>query len=734
MFRSWLDRLTCLVGTPRRCGARRGRPSPRRRCPLQLELLEDRCLLSATPAASVLQAFGQLPLSFEANQGQAAAKVDFLSRGSGYSLFLSPGEAVLGLQKQAAGSAQPAANAGTSVIRMDVMGANRAAHGVALDPQPGTSNYFLGNDPSQWHTNIPNYGQVEYKDVYAGIDLLYHGNQQQLEYDFQVAPGADASAIRLAFHGVRGVTIDAQGNLVLHTAGGDVIENAPVLYQDIGGVRHAVSGHYVLEGHDQVGFVVGPYDHSQALTIDPVLSYSSYLGTSDNIGFVDGHRGGLARDAAGNIYIEGTGSLANLTAQHVYQYPANGTQDVFVAELNPTATALLYVAYLGGNGLHDFGGGIAVDASGAAYVTGTTTSTNFPTKNAFQSSLAGGSDAFVTKLNPGGSSLAYSTYLGGSGNEGNQGQISVAVDANGDAYVTGNTTSTNFPTKNPFQATLAGGTDVFVSELNPSGSGLVYSTYLGGSGNDQVEGIAINGSGNAYLVGNTTSTNSPTANPIQAALAGRTNAFVTELNAAGSGLVYSTYLGGSSNDFANAIALDAAGNAYVAGSASSKNFPTTSNAFQVTNNAHLYDGFVAKLNPAGMALLYSTFLGGSQDNHVDGIAVDPAGNAYLTGATASTDFPLQNPVQATYGGGSGGFSPWGDAFVTELNAAGSGLVYSTYLGGSKDDAGSAIVLDSAGNAYVAGNTFSSNFPTVNPLQPALSGTESVFLSRINAAP
>jgi hypothetical protein len=733
MFRSWFDRLKPLFGGERRGHGRKARPRQRRRCTLQLEVLEDRCLLSTTAAGSALQAFGQLPLSFEANQGQTAAKVDFLSRGNGYSLFLSAGEAVLGLQKQSAVSDQPSANAGTSVLRMDVVGANRAVHGVALDPLPGTSNYFLGNDPSKWHTNIPNYGQVEYKDIYEGIDLLYHGNQQQLEYDFQVAPGADASAIRLAFHGVRAVTIDAQGNLVLHTPGGDVVEQAPVLYQEIDGVRHAVSGHYVLEGHDRVGFAVGPYDHSHSLTIDPVLSYSSYLGTADNIGFVGGHRGGIARDAAGNIYIEGTGSLGNLTAQHVYQYPANGTQHVFVAELNPTGTALLYIAYLGGSG-RDFGGGIAVDANGAAYVTGTTNSTDFPTKNALQSSLAGGSDAFVTKLNPGGSSLAYSTYLGGSGNEGNQGQISVAVDANGDAYVTGNTNSTNFPTKNPMQATLAGGTDVFVSELNPSGSGLVYSTYLGGSGNEQVEGIAVNGSGNAYLVGNTTSKNFPTANPLQASLAGRTNGFVTELNAAGSGFVYSTYLGGSGYDSVDAIALDAAGNTYVAGSTSSKNFPTTSNAFQVTNNAHLYDGFVAKLNASGTSLLYSTFLGGSQDNHVEAIALDPAGNAYLTGATASTDFPLKNPVQATYGGGGSSFTPWGDAFVTELNAAGSGLVYSTYLGGSKDDEGSAIVVDSTGNAYVAGNTFSTNFPTVTPLQGTLNGSEDVFLARINAAP
>jgi len=343
---------------------------------LRLERLEDRTLLSLAGASNdqVLQAYGQIPLSFEVNQGQTAAQVDFLSQGSGYALFLTPTGTVLSLQKPAPAAGGGADVADSVVLSSRFLGANPQPQVVGLDRLAGTSNYFIGSDPSQWHSNIANYGQVEYQNLYPGVDLVFYGNQRQLEYDYVVAPGTDPGVIKLAIDGAESMTIDGHGNLVLHTSGGDVVEDAPVVYQESGGVRQPVSGQFVLEGDGQVGFALGVYDHTQPLVIDPVLSYSTYLG--------------------------GTGN--------------------------------------------DIGQGIAVDTAGNAYVTGYTSSTNFPTTTgAFQTTYGGNADAFVTKLNPRGTALVYSTYLGGT--EGDIGQ-GIALDTAGNAYLTGGTGSSNFPT------------------------------------------------------------------------------------------------------------------------------------------------------------------------------------------------------------------------------------------------------------------------------------------------
>jgi hypothetical protein len=693
-----------------------------RLCPSPLPLAPPLTPADGATQARVSQVYGQLPLSFEANQGQTAAAVNFLSRGSGYRLYLTPDEAVLALQQNgtAPGINAPGAPAG-AVLRLELVGGNAQAPAIGLDAQAGTSNYFIGNDPSQWHTGITNYGRVEYQNVYAGVNLVYYGNQQQLEYDFVVAAGANPGAIGLACQGVQSMSLDGQGNLVLHTAGGEVVEQAPVLYQDIGGVRQLVAGSYVLQGDGQVGFAVGAYDRSQALVIDPVLSYSTYLGGSSQ------EQGrAIAVDSAGNAYITGYTYSADFPIAGALQ-PAKGSTsgadiDAFVAKLNAAGTALLYSTYLGGSSL-DGGQGIAVDAAGEAYVTGYTDSNNFPTKNALQPANAGGfnnEDAFVAKLNATGTALIYSTYLGGSSNDEAN---AITVDTAGNAYVTGDTASTNFPTKNPLQAANVGGNyDAFVTELNGTGSALVYSTYIGGSSNDRAYGIAVDGAGNAYVTGSTTSTNFPTKNALQPAYGGGYDAFVTKLNATGTALIYSTYLGGSSNDEASGIAVDATGNAYVTGYTSSYNFPTK-NPLQPTNSRYYTDAFVAKLNAAGTALVYSTYLGGSNSDYGQGIAVDSLGNAYVTGYTRSTDFPTKNPLQANGGG-------W-DAFVAKLNATGSALIYSTYLGGSGNDEAFGVAVDGTGNAYVTGYTTSTDFPTQNPLQPANAGSMDVFVTKIS---
>ncbi len=381
-----------------------GRSTRGRRFRLVVETLEDRTAPSATNPATeqLLQSYGQIPLSFEANQGQTDAQVNFLLRGSGYALFLTPNEAVLSLQQQAAASgdavAEVAKTSGVvpevsatsattppSVLHMQLVGANAQPQVVGLDQQPGVSNYFIGNDPSQWYTGVANYDKVEYQDVYPGINLVYYGNQRQLEYDWVVAPGADPSVITLGFQGADSMALDAAGNLVLHTAGGDVIEHAPIVYQESGGIRQNVSGQFVLEGNGQVRFVVGAYDSSKPLIIDPVLSYSTYLGgsTQDRGGF------GIAVDISGNAYVTGDTCSTDFPTADPLQPINHGGEDAFVAKLNASGTALVYSTYLGGSD-QDLGYGIAVDVSGNAYVTGLTHSTDFPTANPLQLTNHGG--------------------------------------------------------------------------------------------------------------------------------------------------------------------------------------------------------------------------------------------------------------------------------------------------------------------------------------------------------
>ena len=643
------------------------------------------------PSPRVMDSYGKLPLSFEANRGQTARQVKFLARGPGYTLFLTPDAAVLSLHGQKA----------NAVLRMKLAGANARAGVTGADALPGKSNYFIGSDPNQWRTDVPTYAAVKYAAVYPGIDMLYHGNQRLLEYDFLVAPGADPQAIGIRFQGARKLSVNREGALVIGLGGSEVIEPAPVVYQEIGGQRQTVAGRYVLRGKGRVGFIVAEYDRSQPLVIDPTLVYSTYLG-SVNPGNGGNQGTSIAVDASGNAYVTGsTCSLDFPITLGAFQTTCGGGGDAFVSKLNAPGSALVYSTYLGGSGL-DLGYGIAVDASGSAYVTGQTGSSDFPTTpGAFQTTYRGCSgcwNAFVSKLNASGSALSYSTYLGGSTWDRAWG---IAVDASGNAYVTGMAGSFDFPTTpGAFQTTLRGAANVFVSKLNAAGSALVYSTYVGGSGNDQAAGIALDASGNAYVAGFATSSDFPTTpGAFQATLhtVCCSNAFVTKLNPLGSALAYSTYLGGSADDYAYGIAVDTSGNAYTTGFTSSTDFPTTPGAFQTTRV--IYDAFVSKLNPNGSALVYSTYFYGGP-----AIAADASGNAYVTGWTGC-DFPTTpDAFQTTCGGGD-------DAFVSELNSAGSALLYSTFLGGSNVDAGWGIAVDASGNVYVTGGTESSNFPT-----------------------
>ena len=684
----------------------------------------------------VNETYGRLPLTFEANHGQTDARVKFLFRGMGYTLFLTSTEAVLALRTSGdhsaeAGIEQPSGNATevraehTLAIRMQLVDANPNPELVGLDELPGKSNYFIGKDLKEWRANIPHYGKVLYHDVYPGVDLVCYGVQNQLEYDLIVAPGASPSAINLAFTGVDALNVDEQGNLLLRTAVGTVVQKRPLVYQEIADRRRFLAGGYVLRDHKTVGFSVSAYDRTKPLIIDPVLNYSTYLGI-DGSGSVSA----IATDSSGNIYIVGsTDSLSFPTTAGSFQTVfGGGSYDAFVTKLDPTVSglgSLVYSTYLGGSG-HDVGSGIALDASGNVYLAGTTISSNFPTTaGAFQPT--GVSDAFVAKLNAAGSVLLYSTYLGGSGSD--QGN-DIAIDGAGTAYVTGRTTSLDFPTTvGSFQPTFGGGTeDAFLTRLNPAGLGaadLLYSTYLGGSAQrDEGAGIAVDGSGNAYVIGVTGSSDFPrTTGALQTGFAGGGNdVFVTKLNPAGMGaadLVYSTYLGSNGYDEGFDIAVDPDGNAYVTGLTFSQNFPTTANAFRTALSGNT-DAFVSKINPTGSALLYSTYLGGSGDDFGFGIAVDAGRNAYTTGSTTSINFPTANAFQESCTLNYFGICET-NAFVTKLNPTGTSLIYSSYLGGTGTDQSNDIAVDSIGNVYVAGWTQSVDFPTVNAFRPSFGG-------------
>ncbi len=654
----------------------------------------------ATAKARAISTYGKLPLSFEKNQGQTDAAVKFLARGQGYTLYLTAGEAVLATKAH-------------DVMRMKLLGADAAAGATGLEEMAGKSNYFIGNDPTKWRTNVPTFAKVKFSHVYSGIDLVYYGNQRQLEYDFVVAPGADPKRIQFEFEGAK-LRRDGHGDLVLKTSQGELQWHKPAAYQEKDGNRQEIAARYVIKDKNRVGFEIAAYDHTKPLFIDPLV-YSTYLGGSGSqLGY------GIALDNSGSAYVVGwTSSIDFPTANPAQAAPGGGSYDAFVTKFTPAGSALEYSTYLGGSG-SDIGRAIAVDGAGAAYVTGYTLSPNFPAVNAYQPTFGGGTnsgDAFVTKIDPSGSALLYSTYLGGSGDD--QGNA-IAVDGAGSAYVTG-IASSAFPT----QSSLYQCPNAFVTKFDPAGSTLAYSTCLGGKTNvTQGHAIALDKAGNVFVAGLTSATDFPLVNPFQATcnVCNLDKGFISKLNAAGTALVYSSYLGGSKSDEVEGIAVDSAGNAYLTGSTESTDFPTV-NAIMPTAPNGFYMGFVSKVNSAGSALVYSTYLGGASGDIGHSIAVDSSGNAYIVGQTSSVNFPIVNPIK-------GKLKDQYDGFVSEINAAGSAFVYSTFLGGSQSDGAWSVAVDGSGNAYVTGYTGSSDFPTVNAFQPHFNGGPA-FVSKIS---
>ncbi len=500
---------------------------------------------------------------------------------------------------------------------------------------------------------------------------------------------------------------------MIETAWGTVTEKAPVVYQMDGAKTTAISGAYRVADSHSFGFTLGAeYDRSLPVVIDPVLSYSTYLGGSSY-----DYGNGIAVDGLGNAYVTGITFSADFPTVTPFDASWNGNYDVFVTKMNPGGDNLVYSSYFGGSG-SDQGKGIAVDGAGSAYVTGITFSSDFPTASPLDGSLTGNYDAFVMKLSPSGNALVYSTYLGGSSTDDGWG---IAVDGTGSAYVTGQTFSSDFPTVTPFDGSYNGGQDAFVTKFSPVGSSLVYSSYLGGSSSEVGEGIAVDGAGSAYVTGLTSSSDFPTVTPFDGTIEGVYDAFVTKVSPGGNSLVYSSYLGGSGDDGGAGIAVDGTGSAYVTGKTVSPNFPTA-NPFAGSLNGY-YDAFVTKLSPAGNSLVYSSYLGGINGDAGKGIAVDGVGSAYVTGETSSSNFPTATPFDGSWNGNY-------DAFVTKLSAAGNILVYSSYLGGSNEERASGIAVDVVGSAYVTGYTQSSDFPTATPFDGSWNGAQDAFVAKV----
>jgi hypothetical protein len=689
--------------------------------------------------------YGKIPLSFEANRGQTDPGVQFLSRGSGYSLFLTPGEVVLNLERQQVAS--PAKTPGNlpgvatvDTLRMKLAGANLKAAVAGVDPQPGVVSYLIGNDPKKWHTGISTYGKVNYAQIYPGVDLVFYGNQRQLEYDFVVAPGADPSRIAWQIQGAN-AALDADGNLLLNAENGPASFKKPVVYQADGDKKIPIQGSYEVAGN-QVRFRLGNYDHAKPLIIDPVLSYATYLGGTgiDGIGFFIGP------------------GLANLPSQ-----------------------------------------AIAVDAEGSVYVTGYTYSSDFPTQNSYKNTqpakLSGSSwpSAFVTKFSPDGSSLVYSTYLGGNGYDYG---YAIAVDSSGSAFVTGSTASPDFPvTAGAFQTVCSpqpnnfGGPpyspacnsfnepSAFVTKLNPTGTGLVYSTFLGGFGNAGAVAIALDAAGRAYVAGNMQEecdTNylfescfPTTAGAVIPASALSTKAvgFLSVFDPSGAKLLYSTAFGDlistgpnaaeAGDTYAVGVTVDANGYIYLVGHTEAGDLPTTTGVIQPTqgpayNGFRLYAwrGFVAKFYPiassGGTSLVYSTYLGAPALNStsnlgdfIGGVAADSDGSVYVDGLTESPNYPVTTGAYQTTCYGAPGSSACSAAYVTKLNSTGSAIVWATYLGGFSISDALAMVgpmqLDGNGNVYIEGQMSGADytFPLINPVEPYAGGNWETFVAELN---
>src|SRR5277367_389398 len=733
-------------------------PAPKSAAPAPRPVTGSSPAISSESQARAMKTFAALPMMFEANNGQTDSRVKFLSHAPGYTLFLTDKEAVLSLP---AGSTAPASShrhpEGHGFGRLEARGAPKPARVVRLkfvdgstpaivgrDQLPGKTNYLIGNDPKQWHTNVPNYSAVEYRGIYSGVDAVFHGDNQRLEFDFDIAPGVDPRAIALELNGARRIRLNRAGDIVFGMGGPrDVVLGKPRIYQDSPEGRREIAGNYVLSSGNRIAFQLGRYDHGRTLTIDPVVDYSSYLGGGSS---QESYANAIAVDIYGFAYVAGTAGAGTVpfptTPGSSTPGPVPTTANFpFISKLKVDGSGLVYSTYFGG----DYEGfssdqilAIAADSSGSAYFGGISGSyDNTPTTpGAFMPVRPPGPRAtipqvpvpFVAKLASDGFTLVYSTFLDGTAQDASDDVLGIAVDSSGSAYVTGTTTAQDFPTTpGAFQTVFKASIDIgtaFVTKLSADGSSLVYSTYLGGStGEDENStfgngAIAVDASGSAYVTGVTLSSDFPTTAGAHSTTCNSPcdDAFVTKLNPTGTGLVYSTLLGGTGNKYSAGfgIAVDSSGSAFVGGETTFTNFPVTSNVVQSTAGP----GFITKLTADGTGLVYSSYFNG----YVDAVAVGADDSAVIFGL-GNTSLAFQSTSGAFY------LPPCGTGptistcfydFISKLTADGSGLIFSTPFGANAECCSAFGALDLAGNAYIAGSTSSLSFPTtVGSFEPSL---------------
>jgi len=696
----------------------------------------------------------KLSLSFEINRGQIGAPVKFLSRGKGYNIFLTAAETVLALTKSGSDSEQfptrktapkSGRNRGDAILRMALLKANPAAPLIGIDQLKHKSSYFVGKDSTKWLTDVPNYGKVKREGIYPGIDMVYYGNQRELEYDFIVAPGADPGVIQFAFEGAKELRVDTAGDLILKLGDGLVRQHAPFIYQQVNESKKQVAGRYVIRNGSEVAVQVDNYDRGKPLVIDPVLTYSTFIG-----GTSWDYAKGLAVDSFGRAYITGATASANFPTKNAYRSTLDSTyyMVMFVTKLNELGTDIEYSTFFGST-CEDSANAIAVDQFGNAYITGSTRSYDFPTVNAHQPQIAAGppdprgcgngygpfQDTFVTKFNATGNALLFSTYFGGGYHDR---AYAIAVDRSGSAYITGEATKGGgtsgplFPvTPGAFQMNSNNGNngraywvrDGFVAKFTAAGA-LVYSTFVGSSGDDYDQDIGVDSQGNAWIAGANTlyypeDQYPTTPGALQTTATITKHAVVAKLNATGTALLYGTYLSGSNFVDLSMLTVDASGNAYVCGTTSATGLPTTTGAYQMTS-AGLNEAVLGKFKPTG-ALAYLTYLGTAGNETAVGVAADGSGNAILIGTTNSTSFPTPggDPIPNTSG----------YTYVARFNPSGTALLYSTSLGLG---AGKGIAASCAGNVYIAGDTSNAAYPTtIGAYQPVINpGGPDVFVTKM----
>ena len=725
------------------------------------------CLAAAQVSLSSPGPLGEMPLYFLSNQGQVDRSVRYYARTSDYTLWLTPGALIFDTtsREKVTDKSNGLSRVSRDVSWLEFVGADRQTLVEAAAPTDYKVNILKG-DQASWKTGLETYRAVIYRNIYDKIDLKVYGTEGRIEYDWTVKAGSDPDRIRIAYRNVKSTGLDDSGSLVLETGVGKLVHRKPVAYQTIGGRTVPVDVEFEKIGPDIYKYRVAGYDRDHDLVIDPlILGYSTYLGGGTNPGLYDwpdDSPNSIAVDANGCAYVVGSTASTDFPTLNAYDstlsYSWNEDDgnvyesDVFVTKFSAAGNSLVYSTYVGGNG-SDTAYGVAVDSSGCAYVTGSTdygtasgSGDYFPTTGAaYDSSYNGSGDTFILKLSANGSSLLYSTFLGGT--NGDVG-MDLALDSSNNVYVTGYTSSVDFPTSTYAYQTTPGSwedsgdgwnynDDVFVAKLNSTLSSLLYSTYLGGGNsettgtwNDRGWSIGVGANRYAYISGYTTSTTFPTKNAYDGTKNSNYSAFVAKLDpsatSSSASLVYSTFLedstNASSNSFCHGLAVDSYGHAFVSGKTNGANFPTTNGAFQTTYAGN-GDFFVTEMSLTGATLVYSTFLGGTGQDTNRGLALDSSGCVYVTGYGSSTDFPTKNAYSASSSGTD-------DVYVAKLSAAGDSLEYSTYLGGAAQDMAANIAVDGSGNAYVTGRTISTDFPTAQAYDTSYAGNGDAFVTKL----